>query len=156
MSPRFSLRTLLIITTAVALLIGAKKWLFDMYRYTDPGDVVAQVAFQLQIWRDLPLLVVWALGCEWIARRTSTGDPGRRLIGIALALNIVWQLLGGIGMYRLLQYFAPTQLNIATIVVLSVETLVQTTVWALVLVAYVRLYESRPAGSSPRPHPFDG
>ena len=141
MSPNFSLRSLLFVTTAVAVIIGTKLFIIELTRSPRIDDRYYEFIWNLQTWGDVPVLVIWSVAIEWVLRRTDRQTPGRALLVSALALSLVWTLVGHSVIYQSLKYLWQGDAYLVAInMMVLINYVLSTIVWILTLAAFVRLY----------------
>lgn len=85
---QFSLRTLLIATTAAAIYIGG---FLALFRTVDQGNASSPVALVHAIC-GLPIFVLWCVAGEWAFRRRSSASSARLMLA-AILTAAAWRLL---------------------------------------------------------------
>ena len=85
---QFSLRTLLIATTAAAIYIGG---FLALFRTVDQGNASSPVALVHAIC-GLPIFVLWCVAGEWAFRRRSSASSAKLMLA-AILTAAAWRLL---------------------------------------------------------------
>jgi hypothetical protein len=152
MVPRFSIRTILALTAAVAVVLCAKLFQADFRGLSSIKHDDVKYMVNVQLWADVPLLLVWVIATEWVLTRSAATMPGRRLVMVALTINLVWSLLGQYMVPSIFAYMMPKigSFNLS-ILGTYLAYLIHTCTWSMVLIAFCqqcRAIERSPAVDS--------
>jgi hypothetical protein len=152
----FSLRTLLVAATAVAIYVGGS---LGILRTVNGWAGASGLGFWngVHVFFGLPLFVLWAFAVVWAFERRER--PGVKLLFWGLAFTAAWRLVAllvqmsafhfmGIDGSNQLFFYAAFELF---------NGLIETASWAVLFFAFVKASESRPASVSPweDPSPTD-
>lgn len=152
----FSLRTLLIATTAVAIYVGGSLGMLRTLNLWRGGGRGLQSVSYL-FFLDMPLFVLWVFAAVWGYDRRQR--PGMKALLAGLILTAVWRFASPIVQTMIFRPLAAGGANgeMAFAAFTIFNALVQTTIWALLFYAFVKAAERRPAPFSPweEPSPTD-
>lgn len=141
---QFSLRTLLIATTAVAIYVGGSLGMLRTVNAWYGGGSLRPISFLF--FSDLPLFVLWVLAAVWGYDRRQR--PGMKALLGGLALTACWRFASPI-LQTIIVRPSGASWEGAFSAWVIVNALVHTTIWALLLYALFKAAESRPAVVSP-------
>jgi hypothetical protein len=145
----FSLRTLLIATTAAAIYIGGS---FGILRTLADGGRVDSFGV-IYLLSGVPLFVLWSFAVVWAFERRL--QPGCKALLWGLVITASWHFVGPLLQMALIrlttmgglsQQFMFTGLGF-------LNAIVQAATWALLFYAFVKASESRPTPVSPWEEP---
>jgi hypothetical protein len=132
----FSLRTLLIATTAVAIYVGGS---LGMMRTLRGGGSLPPISFLF--FADLPLFVLWVFATVWGYERRER--PGMKALLGGLILTAVWRFASPLVQALVFTPSGPSWEGAYTAFTLF-SALVKTTIWALLLYALFKTAERNP------------
>lgn len=143
----FSLRTLLIATTAVAIYVGGSLGMIrTLNQWHGRGRSLPSIS--LLFFSDLPLFVLWVFAAVWAYDRRER--PGMSALIAGLSLTAVWRFASPIIQAVVFEPLAAGgtswEFSFAAFNIFS--RLVQTLIWGLILYAFVKATGSRPKPSS--------
>ena len=151
----FSLRTLLVATTAVAVYVGGTLGIMRTMNSWPGSGAPGSYSF-VYILSGLPTFVLWAVAGAWAFERRER--PGMKPLLWGLLLTAAWRLAAPFAQAVVLQIAGPgggaMQAFFAAFSL--VNALMQTVSWALLFYAFVKASEPRPAPVSPWEEPSPG
>jgi hypothetical protein len=146
----FSLRTLLIVTTAVAIYVGGSLGMLRTLNLWSGGRR-GLPSLSYLFFADLPLFVLWVFAAVWAYDRRQR--PGMRALLGGLFLAAVWRFASPLMQTLLFQPMARGGANwegaFAAFTVLT--ALVQTTIWGLFFYALVQAAGRDRPNTTPEP-----
>lgn len=151
----FSLRTLLVATTAVAVYVGGTLGIIRTMNSWQGSGTVASYSF-VYILSGLPTFVLWAVAGAWAFERRER--PGMKPLLWGLLLTAAWRLAAPFVQAAVLQIAAPGGSAMQSFFAgfSLINAAVQTASWALLFYAFVKAAEPRPAYVSPWEEPSPG
>ena len=141
----FSLRTLLIATTAVAIYVGGSLGMLrTLNLWRGGGRGLPSVSYLFFL--DMPLFVLWVFAAVWGYDRRQR--PGMKALLGGLILTAVWRFASPIVQTMIFRPLAAGGANgeMAFAAFTIFNALVHTTIWALLFYAFVKA-----AAPSPTP-----
>ncbi|MBL9165845.1 MAG: hypothetical protein JNL18_24190 [Planctomycetaceae bacterium] len=147
----FSLRTLLIATTAVAIYVGGSLGILRTLNAWQRGGALRPISFLF--FSDLPLFVLWVFAAVWGYERRQR--PGMNALLGGLGLTACWRFASPIVQTIIVRPSGASWEGAFSAFVIF-NALIHTTIWALLLYAFVKASESRPAPVSPWEEPSPG
>ena len=142
---QFSLRTLLIATTAVAIYVGGSLGMLRTVNAWYGGGSLRPVSFLF--FSDLPLFVLWVFATVWGYERRER--PGMKALLVGLALTACWRFASPIFQALIVRPSGASWEGAYTGFTL-LNALVKTTIWALLLYALFKAAEQTSTPSSVR------
>ena len=136
---QFSLRTLLIATTAVAIYVGGSLGMLRTVNAWYGGGSLRPVSFLF--FSDLPLFVLWVFAIVWGYERRER--PGMKALLGGLALAACWRFASPIFQTLIVRPTGASWEGAFSAWVIF-NALVHTTIWALLLYALVKAAERNP------------
>ena len=136
---QFSLRTLLIATTAVAIYVGGSLGMMRTVNAWYGGGSLRPISFLF--FRDLPLFVLWVFATVWGYDRRER--PGMKALLGGLALTACWRFASPIFQTLIVRPNGASWQGAFSAWVIF-NALVHTTIWALLLYALVKAAEPKP------------
>ena len=141
----FSLRTLLVATTAVTIYIGGSLGMVRTLNVWQGRSGVHSVSY-VYLFSDMPMFVLWVVAAVWAFDRSER--PGMKALLAGLVLAAAWRFASPLVQAVI---FRPIGANwegvFAAFTIFN--ALVHTTIWGLLLYALFKAAESRPAFFSP-------
>jgi len=138
---QFSLRTLLVATTAVAIYVGGSLGMVRTLNIWRGGSGLGPLNY-VYLLSDLPMFALWVVGAVWAFDRRER--PGMKALVCGLALTAAWRFASPLVQSMLFQSLssgsASQQFAFAAFTLIN--ALVQTTNWTLILYAFVKVAES--------------
>lgn len=152
----FSLRTLLVATTAVAVYVGGSLGIIrTLSSWQGPGAIGSyNVVYMLS---GLPTFVLWTVAAVWAFERRER--PGIKPLLWGLIFTAAWRFAIPLVQMAMYQIAGPSgssqQFGFAALSI--VNAMMQTACWALLFYAFIKATEPQPAPVSPweDPSPTD-
>ena len=142
---QFSLRTLLVATTAVAIYVGGSLGMVRTLNLWRGGSGLGPLNY-VYLLSDLPMFVLWVGGAVWAFDRRDR--PGMKALVCGLALTAAWRFASPLvqsAVFQSMSSSASQQIAFASFTLIN--ALLQTTSWTLILYVFVKVAES-PRSSS--------
>ena len=153
----FSLRTLLVATTAVAVYVGGTLGIMRTLTGWSGSGGFGSLNY-IYLLAGLPTFVLWAVAAVWAYERRER--PGMRPLLWGLVLTAAWRMAAPLVQGVVFQLTgtgaggAGQQASFAAFSLFNAA--VQTASWALLFYAFIKAAEPRPASVSPWEEPSPG
>ncbi len=148
----FSLRTLLVATTAAAVYVGGSLAIVRTLTSWSGSGGFGSLNY-IYLLAGLSTFVLWAVATVWAFERR--GRPGMRPLLWGLVLAAAWRMASPLVQAAVFQLTGPggagQQASFAAFSLFNAA--VQTATWALLFYAFVKASESRPTPVSPWEEP---